>query len=143
MTSRASGPPRVLLAAGAGLVAALLLTACDAVTYDASATTAPRVTTTTVFVPTGSTKDLLASIATQVDGLSERLVANEGQRDVLARVQAEWAVVRPAIEAQRPELLAGFDSVLAQVERSVIRRRPADADKAAKNLAVLIRSYER
>jgi hypothetical protein len=32
--------------------------------------------------------------------------------------------------------------VLAQVERSVIRRRPADADKAAKNLAVLIHSYE-
>ena len=118
------------------------LTACNSVTYDASATTAPRVTTTTVFLPTGSTKDLLASIATAVDGLSEKLVQGDGQRPALARIQAEWAVVRPRIEAARPELLSGFDSVLAQVQRSVDRRRPADADKAAKNLAVLIRSFE-
>jgi hypothetical protein len=142
VTVRASGPLPVLLASGVGLLAALALAGCNSITYDASATTAPKVTTTTVYVPTGSTKDLLASIATQVDGLSERLVANEGQRDVLARIQAEWRVVRPAIESQRPQLLAGFDAVLAQVERSVVRRRPADADKAAKNLAVLIRSYE-
>ena len=42
----------------------------------------------------------------------------------------------------KPALLPGFDAVLAQVQRAVERRRPADADKAAKNLAVLIRSYE-
>jgi hypothetical protein len=140
VTSRAGGPLPLLLASGAAL--ALSLTACDSVTYDASATTASKVTTTTVYHPTGSTKELLASIATQVDGLSEHLVDNQGQSDVLDRIQAEWAVVRPTIESQRPELLAGFDAVLAQVERSVVRRRPADADKAAKNLAILIRSYE-
>ena len=50
--------------------------------------------------------------------------------------------MRPTIEAETPALLPGFDSVLAQVQRAVDRRRPADADKAAKNLAVLIRSYE-
>jgi hypothetical protein len=142
VTARAGGPLPVLLASGVGLLATLALAGCHSLTYDASATTAPKVTTTTAYVPTGSTKDLLASIATQVDGLSERLVDNEGQRDALVRIQAEWRVVRPAIQAQRPELLGGFDSVLAQVERSVLRRRPADADKAAKNLAVLIRSYE-
>jgi hypothetical protein len=130
---RATGPVVVLIA---------VLSACNSVTYDASATTTPRVTTTTVFVPTGSTKDLLASILTEVDALSEKLVAGEGQRPALARIQAEWAVVRPRVQAARPALLAGFDSVLAQVQRSVDRRRPADADKAAKNLAVLIRSFE-
>jgi hypothetical protein len=139
---RATGPVPVVIASGVGLVAALVLTACNTVTYDSTATTAPRVTTTTVFVPTGSTKELLASIAAGVDGLSELLVDNDGQRAALARIQAEWGAVRPAIEEQRPELLAGFDAVLAQVQRSVDRRRPADADKAAKNLAVLIRSYE-
>ena len=135
MRWRAGGP-------GLALIAVLTATSCNSFTYDASATTAPRVTTTTSYVPTGSTKDLLASIATQVDGLSEKLVKGEGQRPALARIQAEWAVVRPRIETARPELLAGFDSVLAQVQRSVDRRRPADADKAAKNLAVLIRSFE-
>jgi hypothetical protein len=139
--TRAKGPIPVLLAAG--LVGVVGLAACNDVTYDASATTAPKVaTSTTAFVPTGSPKELLASIADEVGSLSERLVENDGQKAVLARVLAEWAAVRPTIEAQRPELLAGFDSVVAQVQRSVERRRPADADKAAKNLAVLIRSYE-
>jgi hypothetical protein len=135
---RASGPVLVALALGA----LGSLVGCDSVTYDATATTADRATTTTVFTATGSTADLLASIATRIDGLSEQLVDGEGQREALARIQAEWAVARPAIEAQKPELLVGFDAVLAQVQRAVDRRRPADADKAAKNLTVLIHSYE-
>ena len=138
MRRRASGPVLVAL----GLATMCGLVACDSVTYDATATTSPPAVTTTVFVPTGSTAELLASIATRIDGLSEQLVDGEGQRDTLARIQAEWAAVRPAIEAEKPALLAGFDAVLAQVQRAVDRRRPADADKAAKNLAVLIRSYE-
>ena len=125
-----------------GLVALCSLVACDSVTYDATATTSPPAVTTTVFVPTGSPAELLASIAARIDGLSEQLVDGEGQRDALDRIQAEWAAVRPTIEAEKPALLPGFDAVLAQVQRAVDRRRPADADKAAKNLAVLIRSYE-
>ena len=124
------------------MLVGVALTSCNSVTYDASATTAPRVTATTVFVATGSPKELLAAIQSGVDGLSEQLVDGEGQRPTLARIQAQWAVVRPTVKTEHPELLIGFDAVLAQVQRSVDRRRPADADKAAKNLAVLIRSFE-
>ncbi len=124
------------------LLAPIGLLACADVTYDASATTPPRATTTTTFVPTGTPAELLASIQTSVDALGEQLVAGEGQRQTLARVQAEWAAVRPTIEADHPDLLWDFDSVMAMVARSVERRRPADADKAAKNLAVLIRSAQ-
>lgn len=139
MTHRARGP----LLAAFGVGALCVLVACDSVTYDATATTAARVTTTTVIAPTGSAAELLASIATRIDDLSEQLVDGDGQREALARIQVEWAAVRPTIEAEKPALLPGFDAVLAQVQRAVDRRRPADADKAAKNLAVLIRSYER
>jgi hypothetical protein len=139
--ARATGPLPVLV--GAGLVGVLGLAACNDVTYDASATTAPKIApSTTAYVATGSPKELLASMADEIGSLSERLVANSGQKAALARVLAQWAAVRPTIQSQRPELLAGFDSVLAEVQQSVNRRRPADADKAAKNLAVLIRSYE-
>jgi hypothetical protein len=138
VTRRASGP--VLVALGLGAVFSSL--ACDSVSYDATATTNAPASSTTVFAPTGTPAELLASIAARIDGLSEQLVDGEGQREALARIQAEWAVVRPTIEADKPALLAGFDAVLAQVQRAVDRRRPADADKAAKNLAVLIRSYE-
>ena len=53
-----------------------------------------------------------------------------------------WALIRPAIEAEREELLGGFDTVVDLLRRSVERRRPADADKAHKNLLTLIAAYE-
>ncbi len=43
---------------------------------------------------------------------------------------------------QRPDLLEGFDAVIQLVRRSVERRRPADADKAHKNLLTLIAAYD-
>jgi hypothetical protein len=134
---RAAGPVPAITAA----VMTVGLTACNTTTYDASATTAPYVATT-VYVATGSTTDLLADIATELSTLSDKLVESDGQGQALTRIQAQWAVARPAIAADRPELLDGFDAVLAQVQRSVERRRPADADKASKNLAVLIAAYE-
>ena len=99
-------------------------------------------TTSTVYVPTGSTAELLAAISTEVAALSEKLVDNEGQREALARIEAQWDVARPDIEHQRPELLTSFDAAIAQVQRSVERRRPADADKASKNLVALIAAFE-
>jgi hypothetical protein len=137
VTLRAPGPVTVLLAGPL----AVGLVGCDATTYETSATTAAAVATT-AYMPRGSTADLLASMATEVGALSERLVESSGQRAALARIEAQWDAARPAIEADRPELLGAFDRVIAQVRRSVERRRPADADKAAKSLAVLIRAYE-
>jgi hypothetical protein len=134
---RAHGP---LLAGGlAALLLAGATTAC-ATTYDTSATTVPA-TTSTLYTPTGTTAELLAAISTEVAALSEKLVDNDGQRDALARIQAQWAVVRPDVAEQRPELLDAFDAAIAQVERSVERRRPADADKASKNIVTLIAAY--
>ena len=93
-------------------------------------------------MPTGSTGELLAAISSEVGALSEKLVDNDGQREALARIEAQWEVARPDVESRRPELLASFDAAIAQVQRSVERRRPADADKASKNLVVLIAAYE-
>ncbi len=61
----------------------------------------------------------------------------------MARIEALWALIRPAVDTERPELLGAFDTVIDLVRSSVERRRPADADKADKNLAVLIVAYER
>ena len=137
MIRRARGP----FLAGLGVVLlGGVLSACST-TFDTSATTVPA-TTSTVFVPTGSTGELLAAISSEVGALSEKLVDNDGQREALARIEAQWEVARPDVESRRPELLASFDAAIAQVQRSVERRRPADADKASKNLVVLIAAYE-
>jgi hypothetical protein len=77
-------------------------------------------------------------MAVEVGALSERLIDNSGQREALARIEAQWDVVRPTIEQDHPELLAGFDSAMGQVARAVERRRPADADKASRSLMSLI-----
>lgn len=138
MIRRAPGP--VLAGGVATLLLAGGVSSC-ATTYDTSATTLPA-TTSTVFVPRGSTAELLAAISTEAGALSEKLVDNDGQRDALARIEAQWEVVRPAIEADHPELLNAFDMAIAHVGRSVERRRPADADKAAKNIAALVAASE-
>ncbi|HEU4840018.1 MAG TPA: hypothetical protein VFT09_01200 [Ilumatobacteraceae bacterium] len=138
MIGRARGPVPTAVAA---VVVAGALSSC-ATTYDTSATTVASAPATTVFVATGSTPELLAAISAEVALLSEKLVDNDGQRDALARIEAQWAVARPTVATDRPELLDGFDAAIAQVRRSVERRRPADADKAAKNLATLIAAYQ-
>jgi hypothetical protein len=142
---RAAGPSPVRLAATALVTVGMIgvLSACST-TYDTSATTPPSAAAvTTLPLAAATTDEQLAAIAAEVGALSERLVDNDAQRDALARIQVQWAAARPTIAADRPELLDGFDSAMAQVERSVERRRPADADKAARSLSALIAAFER
>lgn len=133
MSRRARGP---FLALAATLVALGSVSAC-ATTYDTAATTVPEATTT-MFVPAGSTDELLTAISAEASALSEKLVEGERQREALERIEAQWDLVRPVIQRDHPALLDGFDAAIGQVQRSVERRRPADADKASKNLTALI-----
>jgi hypothetical protein len=130
---RARGP---LLGLGGCLLVLGSTSAC-ATTYDTAATTLPD-TTTTVFVASGSTDELLTAISAEASALSEKLVEGEQQREALERIEAQWALVRPDIERDHPQLLGSFDAAIAHLQRSVERRRPADADKASKNLTFLI-----
>ena len=100
-------------------------------------------TATTVYTPRGTTAELLRAIAAEVGSLSEKLIDNDGQGAALERIQAQWEAVRPTIETDHPELLGGFVATMDQVERAVDRRRPADADKAARSLGTLIDAAER
>ena len=77
-----------------------------------------------------------------MSALSERVVENDGDDAALARIEALWAVAAPQIEEAHPDLAPDFGAALALVRRSVERRRPADADKAANNLRTLIEAYE-
>jgi hypothetical protein len=134
---RALGPSPLRVTAVA-LAAAGVLGACSS-TYDASATTPPTVPeTATTFTVTGSTEEVLQAMATEVGALSERLIDNDGQAAALARIEAQWAAVKPTIQEEYPKLLYGFDSAMDQVRRAVERRRPADADKASRSLQTLI-----
>ena len=86
--------------------------------------------------------DPLAALSAETAALSAALIDNDGQREALARIDELWGGIRPEIAEERPDLLEGFDTVIQLVRRSVERRRPADADKAHKNLLALIAAYD-
>ena len=99
---------------------------------------------TTVFAPAGTTAELLAQLAAETGGAratGSSTTTASARRWPASRRCGRWSA-RPST-TERPELLEGFDTVIDLVRRSVERRRPADADKAHKNLLTLIAAYER
>ncbi len=137
--SRASRPRRSRAPRGLSIVlASIALPACAATTYDTSVTTVAPGDTTTTTQPTGPAEDLLPKLLDEADGLSERIVENEAPGPALERIEALWAAARDEVEAGHPELVPAFDQSVALCRTAVERRRPADADKAAQNLALLV-----
>jgi hypothetical protein len=99
--------------------------------------TGSDVVRTTEFVASGSAAELLDQLLAEADDLSEAIVANEGQRAILARIDTIWAAARPDVEERAQDNLAEFDRTIALMHTGVDRRRPADADKAYNNLSAL------
>jgi len=93
---------------------------------------------TTVFVATGSTAELLDQLASEAIGLSEAIVENEGERDILGRIEALWEGAAKGVEDGAPGAVADFERTIDLMRRAVERRSPADADKALNNLRPLI-----
>jgi hypothetical protein len=120
------------------LIGAFALGACST-TIDPTVTTLPAGgTTTTVFVATGTTSELLDQLVETATGLSEAIVDNEGQRDIMARIDTLWEAVRPGVEDAVPDTILEFDRAIALMHNGVDRRRPADADKALNNFRNLV-----
>jgi hypothetical protein len=116
--------------------------ACAETTIDPGLTTPRSVeATTTVFAPTGTTAELLEQLLTESNGLSDLIVANEGQQAALVRIDALWALARDEVASERADLLPGFESAIGLIRTGVERRRPADADKAYNNLRMLVTAY--
>lgn len=110
-----------------------------ATTIDSSNTTAPPgSTTTTVFVPAGDTAAVIGQLLGELSGLSEAIVDNEHQREIVARADTLYAAARPGIESAHPGLVDDFDEAMALAHNGVDKRRPADADRALSNLQVLV-----
>ena len=95
-------------------------------------------TPTTEFVVEGSTAELLDQLLAEAGELSEAIVQNEGQHDIIDRIDEIWAIARPGVESVAPNQLVEFDRAIVMLHTGVDRRRPADADKAYNNLRNLV-----
>lgn len=131
--------------ASLGLVAALLLAACantidpDVAADPADDATAPAATDP--FRPEGPPAEMLAGLLDEATLLSEAIIENEGDNEILARIDAYWAAAEPDVAAENEALARDIDRAVAMMHTGVQRRRPADADKATINLRTLIAAF--
>lgn len=77
----------------------------------------------------------------EVADLSRRVVESDGDSAAATRVEAMWAAIKEPVRAARPELVSGFDFVVRRCRAAADRNRPADADRALKNLQELVESF--
>ncbi len=123
-------------------VAVLLSTGCASTTLDESAPVASGgETTTTAPAPEGVTATLEELLALTLD-LGDRIVEGGSADDLtLARIQALWAAIGEQVEDTDPATFRNLDREFTRLVKAVGRVRPADADKAARDLGVLIPAF--
>lgn len=126
---------RVLLATG------LLIAGCTPTTYDESAATAQKQTTTIAALPSNDPVAVLPQMLDEVADLARRVAEGDGDGAAATRIEEMWAAIEPTVTEERPELLSGFDFVVRRCRAAADRNRPADADRALKNLQSLVETY--
>ena len=131
---------RVRRAALAGGAALALLSACGPTTYDATDATEPDVVVTTT-LPTGTAAELLPVMLAEVQSLPQKVMDASGDGAAATRIEQLWAAIEPEIESARPELVPDFEFVVRRCRAAADRNRPADADRASKNLDTLIQAF--
>ncbi len=126
------------LLAALAVLAVLALASCTANTIDSAALTPDSTTATTLYVPTGTTDELLAQLVVEAGRLSEAIVQDDGDEALAARLASIWEAARPGVEQTAPDLVREFEKAMELLARGVTTRRPADADKAVRNLQALV-----
>ena len=123
------------------VVLGLLLVGCTPTTYNEAAapTVATQAPTTTL--PSTDPAQVLPQMLAEVEDLARRVVENDGDGAAATRIEALWAAIEPVVRDERPELLSGFDFVVRRCRAAADSNRPADADRALKNLQSLVENY--
>ena len=122
------------------LTAVVAATACAPTQYDETVATGTVAETTTT-LPNGSAEDLLPRIVSEAAALSE-LIANKGDDGAAAeRITALWAAAVDEVSVTRPDLLPDLQANVERCSVAAKFNRPADADKAFRNLTVLVDAY--
>ena len=106
-------------------------------------TTLPGVTTTsTVPVPTGTSVELLEQFQEVVQGLGQAVVDKDKatMNHKVAQTEAIWKVLQPQLEDSGVDLVEDVQKIVDFVNVAVKRTRPAEADKAARFLSLIMES---
>lgn len=121
-------------------VACVTLTSCGTQILGnlASTTTSSVVTTTTI--PTGDIRTLLGVMLDNASGLGNLIVDGDktGAQLRLQNVEAAWIALEPQLKDLGNDVSVDVDRIVGLVRNAVNKKRPADADKAARFLPLVI-----
>jgi len=134
--------PRTPIALAGATLALLVASGCSATTFDesiANTTTTVAVSTT---LPSGTVAELLPVMLAEVKGLSEKVAANQGDDEAATAIEQLWAAMRPEIESTHDDLVPAFEFVVRRCRAAADRSRPADADRAYRNLQTIADSLQ-
>ena len=125
------------------LIAALLATSagCTPTTYDAADETTAPTTPTSSTVMSNDPVAVLPVMLDEVADLARRVSESDGDAAAATRIEVMWAAIKEPVRVARPELVSDFDFVVRRCRAAADRNRPADADRAFKNLQALVDSY--
>jgi ABC-type uncharacterized transport system auxiliary subunit len=115
----------------------VVLSGCSATTFDSSlqSTTSTIVPATTL--PVGTVEQLLPLMVAEVKALSEKVAANQGDDQSATYIEQLWAAMRPEITSINTDLVPSFEFVVRRCRQAADRSRPADADRAYRNIQAL------
>ncbi|MCE9623553.1 MAG: hypothetical protein K8R99_14545 [Actinomycetia bacterium] len=123
------------------VVAGLLATGCTPTTYDASnETSAPTAPTTTTAISDDPVA-VLPLMLVEVTDLARRVSEGDGETAAATRIEDMWAAIKESVRDAQPDLYSGFEFVVRRCRDAAEFNRPADADRALKNLEALVEAY--
>jgi hypothetical protein len=124
---------RLLVAA----LAATALSACSGTTFDASLESTTSTVAVTTTLPTGTVAELLPRMVAEVKALSEKVAANEGDDQSATYIEQLWTAMKPEITGINTDLVPSFEFIVRRCRQAADRSRPADADRAYRNIQSL------
>lgn len=139
MSRRRAAP----LAVAAAVTLGVLTASCAATTIDASAPTTTLVpeTTTTLALPVGMPATL-GELQTDALHLGDLIAAETNDDDrLLERMQLLWSTVSGQVKTADPDIFDDIERVMRRIATAVKRKRPADADRGARDLETLIPAF--
>jgi hypothetical protein len=131
---------RRLATRACALVGVIVLGACGTTTTTAVDTEASSATPLAAApLPTSTNEQLLEMV--QLTTNLGQLIADGDDAEAVARLEALWVEASPVVANLEPALGREVEHQLGIIRTGVERNRPADTDKAARNLERVVASY--
>jgi len=124
----------------ASLAVCLALSSCGTTIVGSLNTTTTSSVVTTTTIPTGTVTSLLQEMLVNVTGLGNIVAGKDSTpaRERLQNVESIWVALEPQLTALNNDTNVDVERIVNLVRSAVKKKRPADADKAARFIPLVI-----